>query len=70
MAFKRKIRPSGNLAEFLGTTAALTPERFTKRLWEKLYATGSVRHLDGIRAHRAPRTIRRARARGERPVIG
>ena len=67
--FKRKIKPAGALAEFLGTEASLTPEYFTKKLWEKLYAKGMVRHNNGSVAHRAPIYIRKARAQGKRPIL-
>ena len=61
--FNRMIQVPEALSEFLRLDGNLSPEALTKQLWDRLYRTGAVRHLDGTRAKRCRARSRRARAR-------
>lgn len=67
--FNRMINIPDSLGEFLKVEGGnMSPEELTSRLWDRLYRTGSVRHLDGTRARRR-RARDRQRAR-RRELLG
>ena len=82
MPFNRVVVPPADLASFLRTeeNEKLTFTELQSLLYDRLYRSGSVRHLDGSRARRRrardrqaaqsrrsrPRSTRRSRQRASR----
>jgi len=50
--FNRVVVPTADLAAFLKTDEELTFTELQSLLYDRLYRSGAVRHLDGSRAHR------------------
>lgn len=64
--FNRVIVPPADLASFLKTDEELTFTELQSLLYDRLYRSGSVRHLDGSRARRRRARDRQA-AQNRRP---
>jgi hypothetical protein len=63
--FNRVVVPTADLAAFLKTeeNEELTFTELQSLLYDRLYRSGSVRHLDGSRAHRKRARDRQAARR-------
>jgi hypothetical protein len=65
VVFNRVVVPPPQLAEFLkvGDNEEMTLTQLQSRLYDRLYRTGAVRHLDGTRATRKRRRDRESAKR-------